>query len=150
MKDVSKVFDCLPHNLIIAKRNAYRFSFSWTRLIHSYLSGKKQRTKINSAYSSWEEIFFGLLQSSILGQILFNIFICDLFSIVNIIDFASYAGDNTPYVIGENTKEVIAALENSSKELIQWLSNNQMKVNDNKYHLLTCANEESIICIDKW
>ena len=66
------------------------------------------------------------------------------------IDFASCANDNTIYVTGEGekTKEVIKALENSSKELMQRFSNSQMKANADKCHLLTSSNEESSVCID--
>ena len=54
-----------------------------------------QRTKINESYSTWEKKLFGVPQGSILGSLLFNIFLCSLFFIVNEIDFASYADDNT-------------------------------------------------------
>ena len=64
------------------------------------------------------------------------------------IDSGSYADDNTPYVIRENTTEVIEALESSFKELMQWFSNNQVKTNADKYQLLTSSNEESSIYID--
>ena len=69
LADLSKAFDCLPHDLIIAKLNAYGFSLSALRLIHDYLSNRKQRTKINLTYSSWEEILFGVPQGSILGSL---------------------------------------------------------------------------------
>ena len=53
LTDLSKTFDCLPRDLIIAKLNAYGFSLSVARLMQSYLRNRKQRTKINTAYSSW-------------------------------------------------------------------------------------------------
>ena len=65
LTDLSKAFDSLSHDLLIAKLNAYGFSLPALKLVHSYLSNRKQRTKINSAYSSWEEILFGVPQGSI-------------------------------------------------------------------------------------
>ena len=59
LTDLSKAFDCLPHELLIAKLHSYGFSLNALRLIHSYLSNWRQRTKINESYSSWEEILFG-------------------------------------------------------------------------------------------
>ena len=61
LTDLSKVFDCIDHELLIAKLNAYGFSLTALKLVHSYLSNRKQRTKINSSYSSWLEIIFGVL-----------------------------------------------------------------------------------------
>ena len=82
LTDLSKAFDCLNHDFLIAKLNAYGFSLPALRLIHDYLSNRKQRTRINNSYSTWMEIVFGVPQGSILGPLLFNIFLADLFFIV--------------------------------------------------------------------
>ena len=114
LTDLSKAFDCLSHDLLLAKLNAYGFNLPALRLIQSYLSKRKQRTKINSEFSSWEEILFGIPQGSILGPLLFNIYLCDLFFEMNDVDFASYADDNTPFFVGNDLDEVIFKLQNAS------------------------------------
>ena len=89
LSDLPRALDCLPHDLLLAKLNTYGFSLLALKLVQSYLSNRKQRTKINSEFSSWEEILFGLPQRSILGPLWFNIILCDLFFIVNDKEFAS-------------------------------------------------------------
>ena len=66
LTDLSKTFDCLSNELLLAKLHAYGFSIPALRLVYSCLKNRKQRTKINPAYSSWEEILFGVSQGSIL------------------------------------------------------------------------------------
>ena len=97
LTDLSKAFDCIDHELLIAKLHAYGFDNDKLKFIYSYLKGRKQRTKINSSYSSFAEILFGVLQGSILGPLLFNADICDLFYEIDDLDFAIFADDNTPY-----------------------------------------------------
>ena len=107
LTDLSKAFDCLPHELLIAKLDAYGFDKSSLKLIHSYLSNRKQRVKVNDTYSSWSEILFGVPQGSILGPLLVNIFICDIFYFLEGFDIANYADDSTPYCVGKTAESVV-------------------------------------------
>ena len=93
------------------------------------------------------EIVFGVLQGSILGPLLFNIFLADLFFIVNSTDIANYANDNTPDATANDIDSLIASLEETSKSLFTWFDNNLMKSNAHKCHLLLSSNEKVTIKI---
>ena len=69
---------------------------------------------MNNQFSLWLDIVVDVPQVSILGPLLFNIFLCDMFLFCNDIDFAGYADDNTLYCTGKNPEEVISQLEKSS------------------------------------
>ena len=114
LNDLSKAFDCIPHDFIIAKLEAYGFHRDALKLIHDYLSNRKQRVKVNDTYSSWKDIFYGVPQGSILGPLLFNIHLCVLFYFLEDLDIASYADDTTIYTVNEKKESVISALETSS------------------------------------
>ena len=137
LTDLSKTFDCLSHELLIAKLHPYGFDIPALKFIQSYLSNRKQRTKINATYSSWEKTLFGVPQRSIPVSLLFNIFLCDVFWIMRETDFVSYADDNSPYILGDSIDDVIKSLENHSINLLQWFLDSQMKRNSDRCHLIT-------------
>ena len=142
LADVSKAFDCIPHDLIIAKLEAYGFHIDALKLIDDYLSNRKQRVKVNDAYSSWKDIFYGVPQRSILSPLLFNINLCDLFCFLEDLDIASYAVDT------KKKESVIRALETSSSLLFGWFNNNFMKANSDKSHLIMICAEATTAVID--
>ena len=145
---LSKAFDCICRDLLAAKLHAYGLSLPALKMIQDYPVNRKQRAKIGSSYSTWENIISGVPQGSILGPLLFNIFLCDLFMEHEDCCFTNYADDTTTYVVANNTAEVIENLTIISQKLFTWFANNQMKVNRDKCHLLLSTQEEANIQIN--
>ena len=143
LTDLSKAFDCINHELLIAKLEAYGFSKNSLTYIYSYLSERKQRTKINTSYSSWNDIKSGVPQGSILGPLLFNIFLNDIFLFVERTKIVNYADDNTAYAIGKNIEEIFNILIEDTSKLFQWFQVNEMKSNKDKCHHLV-SNQKNI------
>ena len=106
LTDLSKAFDCINHDLLIAQLDAYGFSHTSLAFLYSYFSDRKQRTKINNTLSSWSNITTGVPQDSILGPLLYNVYINDIFYFING-NIANYADDNTPYAIEQNVDSLI-------------------------------------------
>ena len=133
--DLSKAFDWHSHELLLAKLIAYGVEISSVRLIYDYLTNRKQRTKIGKNYSSWRNILSGVPQGSILGPLLCNIYICDVFYM----HVANYADGTTQYIYGENIESV--SLEQSANLLFNGFKSNCMKDNEDKWHVLLSTDE---------
>ena len=94
LMDLSKAYDCLPHDLLIAKLGVYGLDRSSLRFLMDYLNSRKQLTKVGSSYSKWSEIKHGIPQGSILGLLLFNIFINDLFFVIEKSNICNFVDNN--------------------------------------------------------
>ena len=146
LMDLSKAFDTLDHDLLIAKLYAYGFSKDALNFIRSYLSDRWQRVKINTSYSTWEELVKGVPQGSVLGPLLFNLYINDLFFIITS-DICNYADDTTPHAVDMKLEMLMAKLENAVDKALKWFRDNAMKLNSSKCKLLICGHKfETMIC----
>ena len=84
LMDLSKAFNCIPHNLLIAKLDAYGFGRDIVEYVYSYLENRKQCVKINNTKSDFKYILSGVPQGSIVGPILFNLFLNDFLRLLNL------------------------------------------------------------------
>ena len=105
-----------------------------------YLTNRKQRTKIGQVYSPWDEITSGVPQGSILGPLIFNIDLCDMFFTLNNHEIASFADDSTPYVKCDTIESMIA--KEIAKEIFKWFEDNKMQENTDKCHILISTSQK--------
>ena len=136
LMDLSKAFDCIKHDLLIAKLHAYGFSREALALINNYLTNRQQRVKVNGSFSSWKSVARGVPQGSVLRPLLFNIFINDLLLFIQNSDICNYADDTTIYTCNKNLDNIVDRLENDCSIALEWFSDNFMKLNADKCHLL--------------
>jgi hypothetical protein len=137
LMDLSKAFDCLPHDLLLMKLKAYGLSQSALEMLNSYLTNRKQCVKIGQNTSDLSDIAKGVTQGSILGPMLFKIFVNDLFFFVHKCELYNYADDNTLSKSDKSLEKVIASLEEDSKALINWFSVNKMQANHEKFQAIS-------------
>ena len=146
--DLCKAFNCLNHELLLAKLNAYGFSTDAIQMVHSNLTGRRQRVKVNGSFSSWKEMKLGVPQGSILGPLLFNIFINDIFLLLNEIEICNYADDTTIYCSHMERQEVTLRLENDTVELSNWFAEDFMKLNEEECYLIVFGEKDAEISIN--
>ena len=143
LMDLSKAFDCIPHDLLIAKLNAYGEDENALVLIYSYLKRRKQSVRINNTYSSFQTILSGVPQGSVLGPILFNVYLNDLFLFIKQATLYNYADDNTLACFSKTLPDLVRALEAEAGVALDWLKENYMIANQSKFHALLIKKDQT-------
>ena len=136
LMDLSKAFDCIRRDLFIAKLHAYGFSQEALALINDYLTNRQQRVRVNGSFSSWRDLARGVPQGSVLGPLLFNIYINDLLLFIQNSDICNYADDTTIYSCDRSLNNITHTLENDCNVALKWFADNFMKLSADKCHLL--------------
>ena len=136
LMDLSKAFDSVPHGLLICKLRAYGLSEAACRLMGSYLSGRKQRVKIDVCRSEWSSITKGIPQGSCLGPVIFNIFMNDIFHFIKRSQLSNYADDNTLSVTAASIDLITTALTSDANAAIEWFTSNFLQVNPQKFQMM--------------
>ena len=137
MMDLSKAFDCLHHELLLAKLHTYGFSRAPLDLIHNYLTNRKQRVNVNGSFSTCSDVGQGVLQGSVSGPFLFDIYINDMFMGLIDTEVCNYADDTTLYACNKSLRNVVNSLERDMQKIITWFPDNYVRLNEEKCHLMT-------------
>ena len=148
LTDLSKAFDCIPYDLLIAKFNAYGFDQVALKLIHSYLCDRSQRVKVGSSFSKELHILCSVPQGAILSPLLFNIDVCDLFFIDMSSDIANYVDDTTPYECAPYYDKLKENLELTIYKIFNWFTYNNFTANATKCHFFLSPYQSATINID--
>ena len=125
--DLSKAFDSLNHDLLLTKFQAYGLDNNAVSFMRSYLTNRLQRCKINNFFSEWAKISAGVPQGSLLGPLLFNIFINDIFLFLQKYNLTNYADESDKRV-----STIINSLRHEFTILSKWFYNNFMVLNSEK------------------
>ena len=139
---LSKAFDCIPHDFLIAKLSAYGFDKTALKYIYSYLKKRQQCVRINNVYSGFEEIISGVLQGSIAGPILYNAFFNDFFHDIENASVHNFA-DNTLSCFTKTVKDLINVLKEVSEVAVNWFSSNKTIVNPDKFKSVILTKNKS-------
>ena len=141
--DLSKAYDCISHELLIAKLECYVLDEISLKLILNYLRHRKQRTKIGSSFSSWFDIHIDVPQGSILAPLLFTTFISDLFLNVIKSEVCNFADDNTLYSFDKKLDSIFSNLKYDLENVLSWFYANSLKAIHSKFQFMILGDKQN-------
>ncbi|KAL9961511.1 hypothetical protein ACROYT_G030465 [Oculina patagonica] len=145
--DLSKAFDCIPHDLLLEKLRFYGLDERSWSLLQSYLSHRYQRVKLGNSFSSWNVVRSGVPQGSILGPLLFNIFMNDMAYAINESSLLSFADDTNLHASNECPRAVENMINQDLFNASSWFKQNGMIANPTKYNAMVLGNASQLVSV---
>ena len=146
--DLQKAFDCVNHDILLSKMEFYGISGKATNLIKSYLQDRRQRTLVDcdsrKYYSEWDCITDGVPQGSILGPLLFLLYVNDIPSVIS--DTSKpvlYADDTSLIITNSNSQMFEKNINTAILQLNKWFSSNRLSLNLEKTHYMQFLTKNS-------
>lgn len=152
--DLSKAFDLVDHSLLIDKLTKYGFRGKFGDWLCSYLTNRKQFTTVNGCKSLTKNILCGVPQGSVLGPLLFLLFVNDLLSTITESSLILFADDTSCLVWDSNTDNLRTRSQTRLNELVNWFNTNKLLINRDKTVFLQFSprineiNQSSLLRID--
>jgi hypothetical protein len=143
--DLRKAFDLVDHQILLHKLKLYHFSERTIKLFESYLSNRKQKVKVNNSYSETLPIHSGVPQGSILGPLLFLIYINDIALSSQTINIDLYADDSTMYKSDCSIHKIEANLQENLNEITRWCKLNNMSLHPGKSKCMLMSTKYKIM-----
>lgn len=148
--DLSKAFDCVSHSILLEKLQCYGIRGIAHSFIESYLTNRQQITNCNGSMSSMLNVIAGVPQGSILGPLLFILYVNDISSYMKMVNTIQYADDTTFYVSDFDLTVINLNKEVAQYEALEWFTCNKLSLNVNKtkninFTLRNVASEEDSV-----
>lgn len=141
--DLTKAFDCVSFDILKEKLHYYGFHNNSVQLISSYLSNRKQQVIVNDVHSNVEIIEHGVPQGSVLGPILFIIYVNDLTSCVPNTDIILFADDTTVVTRNKLLSFLDINMKDTQSKVTNWFAANKLSLNNNKTDAVIFALRET-------
>ena len=131
--DLSKAFDSISHNLLLAKLKSFNFDTSAINMIESFLKNRSLKVVLQNVSSDWIQLHQGVPQGTILGPLLFNLYVNSMINtIIKPCELVQYADDTFLFVANENIEEAIRHLELNISKMVHFFQCHRLNLNKTK------------------
>ena len=142
--DFSKAFDTIDHKILLSKLNTYGIRGVSNTWINDYLTDRQQYVLYCGSESSYQTIKCGVPQGSILGPLLFLLYINDLANVSTLLHSIIFADDTNLFISGTNLQDMSRIMNNELKLLVEWLKCNKLSLNVSKTNFMIFRSRKSI------